>query len=282
MIRITALMDNHRSEHKALIAEHGLSFLVEGMGRRILFDCGASGSTLQNARRLGRPLGGLDAVVLSHSHYDHAAGCRDLLEAGLGSSVLYTGEHFFEPKFAQNGEKYTDLSAGFDQAFLAEHGVTRKTVSGLAEIAPGAFLISGFPRLHPFETIPERFVRLTENGFMPDDFSDELCLALDLGDRLAVLVGCSHPGILNMIGQVHKLLQKPVWGVFGGTHLAEAAPQRIDATVSGLRGMGLELLGLSHCSGEAAESAICAAGAAGCHLAVGDSLFLQAGGPNNG
>lgn len=274
MVRITALMDNQRSENKALIAEHGLSFLLEWPDRRILFDCGASGSVLQNARRLGRPLDGLDAVVLSHSHYDHAAGYRDLLEAGLGSRVLYTGGHFFEPKFAQNGDKYTDLSAGFGPDFLEKYGVRHKTVEGVAGIAPGVFLVGGFARLHPFETIPDRFVRRTGAGFVPDDFADEICLALDLGDRLAVLVGCSHPGILNMIGQVHKALQKPVWAVFGGTHLAEADGQRIDATVAGLRGMGLGLLGLSHCSGEAAECAIRQAGASGCHLAVGDSLFL--------
>lgn len=88
MVRITALMDNVRSEHKALIAEHGLSLLLEWPDRRILFDCGASASVLANAHRLGRSLRQLDAVVLSHSHYDHAAGYRDLLEAGLGSRLL--------------------------------------------------------------------------------------------------------------------------------------------------------------------------------------------------
>lgn len=274
MVRITALMDNVRSENKALVAEHGLSLLLEWPGRRILFDCGASASVLANARRLGRPLGHLDAVVLSHSHYDHAAGYRDLVEAGLGSRLLCTGPHFFEPKFAQNGPRYTDLSAGFDEAFLAGHGIEHRTADPQLEIAPGVHLIGGFARTHAFETIPPRFVRQTGAGFVPDDFADEICLALDLGDKLAVLVGCSHPGILNMIGQVHKVLQKPVWAVFGGTHLAEAGPERIEATVAGLRDMGLELLGLSHCSGEAAECAVRAAGAAGCHLAVGDSLFL--------
>lgn len=274
MVRITALMDNVRSEHKALIAEHGLSLLLEWPDRRILFDCGASAAVLANAHRLGRTLDRLDAVVLSHSHYDHAAGYRDLLEAGLGSRLLYTGPHFFEPKFAQNGPRYTDLSAGFDEAFLAGRGIERRVVEPHCEIAPGVHLIGGFARTHAFETIPPRFVRQTETGFVPDDFADEICLALDLGDRLAVLVGCSHPGILNMIEHVHNTLQKPVWGVFGGTHLAEAGGERIEATVAGLRGMGLELLGLSHCSGEAAECAVQAAGAAGCHLAVGNCLFL--------
>ena len=274
MVRITALMDNVHSENKAPIAEHGLSYLLEWEGRSILFDCGAGAAPLQNAHRLGRRLGGLDAVVLSHSHYDHAAGYRDLLEAGLGSRVLYTGPHFFEPKYACGGVRYTDLSAGFDEGFLAGHGVAHRVVEGTSEIAPGVFLVGGFARTHPFETIPERFVRQTPDGFVPDDFADEICLALAAGDGLAVLVGCSHPGILNMIETVHAALGRPVRAVFGGTHLAEADDARIEATVQGLRAMGLETLGLGHCSGEAAECAVRAAGASGCHLAVGDCVFL--------
>ena len=42
MVRVTALMDDHASEHKALTAEHGLSYLVEMPELRLLFDCGAS------------------------------------------------------------------------------------------------------------------------------------------------------------------------------------------------------------------------------------------------
>ena len=40
MIQITALMDNKMSENKALINEHGLSFLIEKDGKKILFDTG--------------------------------------------------------------------------------------------------------------------------------------------------------------------------------------------------------------------------------------------------
>lgn len=274
MVRITALMDNVRSENKALTAEHGLSYLLEWDGHSLLFDCGAGDAPLRNAHRLGRRLQGLDAVVLSHSHYDHAAGYRDLIEAGLGSRVLYTGPCFFEPKFARDGVRYTDLSAGFDESFLAGNGITHRVVEGQCEIAPGVFLVGGFARTHAFETIPERFVRQTPDGFVPDDFADEICLALAAGDGLAVLVGCSHPGILNMIEQVHAVLGRPVRAVFGGTHLAEAGQERIDATVKGLRALGLETLGLGHCSGEAAECAVRAAGANGCHLAAGDCIFL--------
>ena len=186
-----------------------------------------------------------------------------------------TGPHFFEPKFAQNGQKYTDLSAGFGPDLLAGRGVGHRTVTDIAEIFPGVWVIAGFPRVHSFETIPARFVRRTPAGFVPDDFADEVCLAIDAGGKLAVLVGCSHPGILNMVQRVYTALGRPVWAVFGGTHLVEADEARVRQTVRRLKEMGLGLLGMSHCSGEAAECAIHRdAALQSCHLAVGDSVFL--------
>lgn len=275
MIRVTALMDNEGSERKTLIPEHGLSYLLEGDGFRILFDCGGTATTLANARNLGRSLENLDAVVLSHAHYDHAAGYRYLIEAGLGSKVLYTGPDFWQKKFADNGVRYTDLSAGFDEAFLARHGITQRITDGLTSIAPGVYLVSGFPRSHTFETIPQRFVRQTEDGFVHDDFHDEQCLVLERNDQLYVFVGCSHPGILNILTQVHCLLQKPIAAVFGGTHLMEADEARIDKTLAIMQALGLATVGLSHCSGSCAEEMAAKAGIATCHLSCGSVLFLD-------
>lgn len=276
MLHITALMDNKATEHKTLIAEHGLSLYVRYNGRRILFDCGAGPNPLRNAHSLGVDLKSLDAVALSHSHYDHAAGFRDLIEKGLGSATLFTGPGFFEPKYAKNGIRYTNLSAGFDRAFLEEYGICHREVCGLEEIFPGVYLIGGFPRVYPFEQIPERFVRRTDGGFVADDFGDEICIALEIDGGLAVLVGCSHPGILNMMTHVRKLLDRPIRAVFGGTHLVEADGQRIEATIRNLQNMGLEVLGLSHCSGDAAECAISGKPQIqGCHLGVGDCIFFN-------
>ena len=269
MVRVTALMDDHASEHKALTAEHGLSYLVEMPELRLLFDCGASAVPMANAHRLGLSLKELDAVVLSHSHYDHAAGYRDLIEAGLGSRHLDIGPGFFRKKFAFDGLRYTDLSAGFGEDFLQDHGITAHVTDGVLELDFGVYLVSGFPRVTPFETIPERFVCLTEDGFRRDDFPDEQCLVLERGGKLYLFVGCSHPGILNMVRHVFS-------AVFGGTHLVEAGKDRILNTVNVLREMGMETLGLSHCSGDAAEAlARDVSGVRVCHLACGDSIFLE-------
>lgn len=274
MLRIMALMDNKLTGRKDLMCEHGLSLLVSSGGKSLLFDCGSGEKTLYNARKLGVELGKLDAVVLSHAHYDHAGGFRFLAERYPVARV-FTGPGFFEEKYAVSDNCYKNLSAGFDQAFLAERGISHTFVEGVVEILPGVYGISGFPRVEPMETIPERFLRLTKAGLIPDDFRDELCLALETGSGIVLLVGCAHPGIINMVRHVGARLGKPVRAVLGGTHLSEADPARIGHTVDALEKMGVTLLGLSHCSGDSAESLIRQReGITACHLGPGDCVFF--------
>lgn len=276
MIRITTLMENHPSEHKALKAEHGLSFLVEAGGKRFLFDCGSGEDTLYNAHRLGIDLTAVDFTVCSHSHYDHAAGFRDMVEQGAGGRQLYTGPGFWDKKYAFDGVKYTDLSAGYDADFLATHGIEQRVCDGLLPLVEGCWLVGNFARRTTFETIPPRFVKGVIPHTVADDFSDEICLAMQTSRGLVVLVGCSHPGILNMIRTVHEVLQQPVYAVFGGTHLVEADEARIEATVKELQNLGMSVLGLCHCSGALAEEWLtCHSPLQACHMAVGDCIALE-------
>lgn len=274
-MQITALMEDHPGRRKDLIAEHGLSFYVSFAGKRILFDCGSSEHTLWNAQKLGIELEKLDAVVLSHSHYDHASGFRFLTQQHLGSGQVYTGPGFFEPKYAKNGVHYAVLSAGFDAKFLEKYNIQHQQVNGVQEVFSGAYLVADFPWVHPMETIPERFVRLTDGGLVQDDFRDEICLALDAPEGLVLLVGCAHPGILNMVCHARTVLGKPVQAVLGGTHLVEADAVRAEKTVNTLKEMGVKLLGLSHCSGEAVQQILRERhDLQSCHLGPGDCLFF--------
>lgn len=276
MIRLTAFMDDKPSKYRDLISEHGLSYLLEAEGRRFLFDCGQGVNTWRNAQALGMDLHDLDGVILSHSHYDHAGGYRSLIESGGGSPVLYTGEGFWDEKCSFDGTACQSKGAGFEPGLLKNHGVTQQIVTGPVEIAPGVWLLGGFPRRCDYETIPQRFVRSTAAGFIWDDFRDEICLAVDVGGALAMVVGCSHPGIVNMVRHVRDTLDLPVRAVFGGAHLAEAAEDRIAATLRDLKALGVELFGLSHCSGPAAEAAIARnPDFQSCPMAPGDAKILK-------
>src|SRR5215469_18880474 len=75
-----------------LVAEHGLSFLLTltraGRTHRLLFDCGVSpDGMVENMRRLELDIHDIEAVVLSHGHFDHTAGLDGLIR-GLGRANL--------------------------------------------------------------------------------------------------------------------------------------------------------------------------------------------------
>ena len=276
MFKITTLMDNLPSEHKALHADHGLSYFIESDDQAFLFDCGSGENTIHNARMLGTDLNRVNFTILSHNHYDHAAGYRNIVNQGYGGTTLYTGQSFFREKYACNGPKYTQLSSGITKDFINERNINHKECGDLLKILPGVWLLGNFPRVNEFETIPSRFVVGNLSNPQPDLFEDEICLALETSKGIVMIVGCSHPGILNMAMTVHRRLEQPIYALFGGTHLNETEAPQIQKIISALKEMGISLFGLSHCSGTLSEEIVSHDEAiTGCHLAVGDNILLS-------
>ena len=69
-VRITTLSENTAGKGN-LLAEWGLSILVETENTSVLLDTGNSVSVAHNADALGINLSKIDRIVLSHGHYDH-------------------------------------------------------------------------------------------------------------------------------------------------------------------------------------------------------------------
>lgn len=267
-------MDNLAGEQKALKAEHGLSFYVETEHVKILFDFGAGRHTLDNAEKLNIRLEQLDFAVGSHGHYDHAAGYPAFVRKGLRCPLI-TGDGFFSEKYALNGLKATYLGTGFDRHFPEEQGITHIICHGFLPIAKGCWAVGNIRCSYDFETIPDRFVIREHGGWTQDMFLDEICLVLEDKGELVVIVGCSHPGILNILSTVREYFKQPIKAVAGGTHLVEADRERIERTINVMKGMGIRLLGFNHCSGELLREVM-----AGdpdlntVYLGAGDCLFL--------
>lgn len=268
------LMDNLAGEQKALKAEHGLSFYVETDHVRILFDFGAGRHTLDNAGKLNIRLEMMDFAMGSHGHYDHAAGYPAFVKKGL-TCPLITGDGFFSEKYALNGLKATYLGAGFDSGFLEEQDITHITCGGFLPIAEGCWAVGDIRRTYDFETIPDRFVIRNADGWARDLFRDEICLVVEDKGELVVIVGCSHPGILNILSTVREYFKQPIKAVAGGTHLVEADRDRIERTIGLMKGMGIRLLGFNHCSGDLIREVMADEPDLNTvYLGAGDCLFL--------
>jgi 7,8-dihydropterin-6-yl-methyl-4-(beta-D-ribofuranosyl)aminobenzene 5'-phosphate synthase len=252
MTRITTLIENSQGEHLALISEHGLSFCVETGGYKLLFDTGQSGNFIANAAHLRIDLDDLDFVVLSHGHYDHSGGLRALL-GKTSSFELVVGKGFFRDKYADFNGRHEFLGNNFTEAFLKEKKVRYSELSGqMRELAPGVYVMTDFPRVHPDELIKDRFKLLDGDTFVPDHFDDEVMLVIDTPKGLVAVLGCSHPGMRNMLDVAKTRLGKPIYAVLGGTHLVEASHKSLDASLEYLHTTGIEVIGVSHCTGPGA------------------------------
>ena len=106
----------------------------------------------------------------------------------------------------------------------------------------------------PFERIPQEFRR--GDAKEPDPFDDEVCLLLKEGDGLALIVGCSHRGILNIVSAVQERTGLPVRRIIGGVHLDGAGHERIERTLQEFDRLGIHDLNLCHCSGNAVRGKI--------------------------
>ncbi len=76
---ITTLSENAVATISNLLAEWGLSIMVETDMVNILLDSGQGISASYNADILGVDLGKIDKIVLSHGHYDHTGGLQQIL-----------------------------------------------------------------------------------------------------------------------------------------------------------------------------------------------------------
>lgn len=252
---ITTLIENNPGEHLALQHEHGLSFLLEHNGTRILFDSGQGRRFLDNARELHLDLRSVDHVVLSHGHYDHTNGLPYLVNEVTGEFKLHLHTDFFDRKYATDGLSHIYLGPSFDREWLSEERIDLERVDGTGyEVGTGIHLVTAFENLHPRETKNPRFiVKRPGDGKMEiDDFRDEVSIVLETEPGLIVLVGCSHPGIMNMSSTIKKRFNRPIHAVLGGTHLVEAQGERLNEALQYLTGDGIDILGPSHCTGSIA------------------------------
>ncbi|HHU50538.1 MAG TPA: MBL fold metallo-hydrolase [Firmicutes bacterium] len=259
-VRITTLVENSLGENLALQNEHGLSFFIEtsDLSRtskctRLLFDTGQSNRFIYNAGLLNIDLSKTEKIILSHGHYDHSGGLRDFVQTFGPTFELTVGTGFFTPKYAYNNGTWQYLGNNFDCRYLEKKSIGATFLSAdTTEIAPGIYVVTNFPRTCPFEKPNQRYFTYNGRSYEQDSFTDELIIVLEVTAGLVVLLGCSHPGLINILETVRARFSKPIHCLIGGTHLVEADEVRLEQTLDFLRGLNLSMLGISHCTGERA------------------------------
>jgi len=213
-VRITTLYDNTTAV-AGTQPGWGFAALVEVDGQRVLFDTGGDAAILRhNVAALGIDLSRLDAVVLSHEHWDHTKGLA-VLGAHAGLPVYYPAAA--DPKSPWLGD-------------LERAGVQRRPVTTRTEVVPGVWV----------------------SAEMAAATVHEIALTIATDEGLVVLVGCAHPGPVAMVQQIRQRTGRPVLMILGGWHLLQSTAPQISSTLAAFKAEGVRYAGPTHCTGDTA------------------------------
>lgn len=251
MASVTILVDNTVAtpDPKGLRGEWGFAATVDD----VLFDTGQTGVALHNAALLEQSLA-VEAVVLSHAHYDHTGGLRPLLNH-LDDPDIYCHPSVWESRYADPedygwprpiGVPYTRDEITAD-ATMIEH-------TAPVEVAEGIVALGEIPRDHADAAVGTvrrdgaGDDRPTPDALEDDPVPDDQALAVDTGAGTALVLGCGHAGLRNTLEYAEAVMDAPVRYVLGGTHLVARDPEEVHDIADWLEGR-LDVFAGTHCTG---------------------------------
>ena len=254
-----------------LMAEHGFSALVSvrrgSTTTTLLFDTGLSPDAMMtNASRLGVDFSAVQAVVLSHGHFDHAGGLAGL--AGRrGTRALPMVIHplaWTRRRLAVPGREPEELPTLSPRALRSEgfELIERRQPSLLAD---GCVLITGeVDRTTDFEHgMPPSHQAFDGAQWHHDPLIlDDQALVVNVRGRgLVILTGCGHAGAINIVRHAQRLTSVPtLHALVGGLHLSGRAFEPvIGPTISALTQLAPALVVPGHCTGWRAQHGLAAA-----------------------
>lgn len=264
---------------RTLQNEWGLSLHVESargaQKRQALIDFGFTSATLNgNLALLGIDASQLDALVLSHGHFDHYGGLVGFLQAQRGKlkpglPFVLGGEECFCTREGGIGENIGSFGS-LDRQAIADARLGLQFAERPSLVAGHGFTTGRIPA-ESFERVlsPTRMTVGIKDGvgcdpaglpeakraittLVPDDFQHEQATAYVVRDKgLVVLTSCGHRGVVNSVRTAQKVsgVQK-VHAILGGFHLAPHAPDYLRQTAEAIKQIDPDWLVPMHCSGE--------------------------------
>src|SRR6516164_5239510 len=226
--RVTILYDSF-GKNPSLTMDWGFAALVEYGGKRILFDTGNNAKIFEhNVKAVGVDLRKLDFVVMSHRHGDHMGGLAYLLSVnpkvkiyapkegfGIYGSDLPSTFYRKDPSLPAEQRYFDGAPPEIMRFGSAWPGADFQLIDKNTEIAPGINLIT---------LISQKPGTLELR---------ELSLAINTPEGLVLVVGCSHPGI-DQIVQAAAAINPRIHLITGGFHLVVASDPDIAKIVDSL------------------------------------------------
>lgn len=214
-MKIIVLMEDNLRDNN-IVAEHGLSLYIETKKHKLILDTGKSEKTWDNALAKGVDITQVDTVILSHGHYDHSGGMMKLAEYNDHADIYVRDNADGEYYSCKNG---IETYIGIDKKIMDLPNLHKvygniaidDEISLFTGITPGRMWPKGNRRLH----------MLSDGAYVQDSFAHEQYLVIRYDDKYALISGCAHNGILNIIDGFRHLYNTDPAVVISGFHMIQ-------------------------------------------------------------
>jgi len=273
---IKTLIDN-TAAIPSVMAEWGLSILIDTGKKKILFDTGAGNTNvlLHNMDVLGVEVTDIDHIVLSHGHQDHTGGLRPFFEK----------LHFLEPQKEleivchpaalrpQYVKKIGSFGCPYTKEELTRFGARFKFIQEPYKITEDLIVSGEVPMTNGYESTGRAFFREQGDEFAIGENSideetlrfkaigkklvqdieviDDMGIFIKTNLGVIVILGCAHRGMMNTVKYAMNITNSDeIYMVIGGTHTAGVSEYRMESTITEIKNIGIKKIGVSHCTGQ--------------------------------
>jgi len=247
-VKLTILAENRVSDPR-LLAEQGLSIFVETPNGNLLFDTGQTDAFIRNARELDIDLKSIQAIVLSHGHYDHTGGLPHFLRE-IKKTDIYCHPATTNKKYKVYPGGRLDIGVPWEESKLKTLGAHFITKAHPYELLNDIWISGEIPRNTKYEKIDEIYQQRVLESYIHDEMHDDMALVLNARKGLIVLLGCGHAGAVNSLKHAMRIIgRKEVYALVGGMHLQHTPEERIRQIVNNIRKINPKYLVPLHCTG---------------------------------
>ncbi|MDX2452774.1 MBL fold metallo-hydrolase [Desulfosarcina sp.] len=249
--KLTILCENSVGHPFGVVGEHGFACFIETDTGNVLFDTGQGMGICGNAAVLDKNLASIQAIAISHGHYDHTGGLPQVLKQ-TGPVPVYGHPDIFVSRTWSDGNATRYIGMRHRREYLESLGAQFHLIRNPVEISDRVHLTGEIAKNNDFEK-PDPNMTLHPEGAMaicPDPIADDLSLVIDSEKGLILVLGCAHAGMINIFDHILEMFHRDrIYAVVGGTHLGFSQPAQFDETLKAIDRYGIERIGVSHCTG---------------------------------